>query len=115
MFIAVNQMISEDSMKERAPEGYFYDDPWEVAREVAECLRGQYHAWLEQRYPGAMIEVDKVKEGNGPQSTEVEVVVFCFGRMDEDIKQTIQTFLNRVRGEFDMLTIDRNHLLAIAS
>ena len=64
MFIAVKQTISEDSIRSQAPEGYMFDDPWEVAKEVAERLRRQYLAWLESTFPDAMVEVDQVSVGN---------------------------------------------------
>ena len=63
MLIAVSQTISDASMKEQAPAGRCYDDPWGVAREVAACLRQQYRVWLEQQFPTALIEVDRVREG----------------------------------------------------
>ena len=113
MFIAVNQTISEDSVRRRAPIGYRYDNPWQVAREIAGGLRRQYQAWLEQEYPGAMIELDKVTEGNDPRTTAVKVVVFSNARNDKDSDEKIQEVLNRLHAGFDMLEIDHCHLVGI--
>jgi hypothetical protein len=115
MFIAVNQTISEASIRERAPQGFRYDDPWAVAREVAGGLRRQYTAWLKGEYPDAMIEVDKVKEGSACHTGEVKVVVFRFGRNDKDIKEIIQPVLDTIHSAFDMMEIDHSHLIASAS
>jgi len=90
MFISVKQMISEDTIREGAPAGFKYDDPWDVAKGVAGCLRHDYYQWLESKYPGALIEVDRVKEGNGAQTSEVKVLVFRFGRCDDELKETIE-------------------------
>jgi hypothetical protein len=111
MFIAVNQTISEDSITRRAPEGYRYDDPWQVAREVARGLRRLYRVWLEQEYPDALIELDKVKEGNDPRTTGVKVVVFSYARNDKDSDEKILEVLNRIHSGFDMLEIDNCHLI----
>jgi hypothetical protein len=110
MFIAVQQLISENTLKERAPAGQVYDDPWEVARELAGCLRQQYRAWLEKEYPEAMIEVDKVMEGNGPCTTQVKVVVYSFGRNNSELKELIEPALNRIHAAFDLAEIDRRRL-----
>ena len=115
MFITVDQTISENTLREGAPAGYRYDDPWGVAMGIAESLRLQYGAWLENKYPNALIEVDKVKVSNRTGTTEVKVVVFRFGHMDNEIKDTIEPFLNLIHAGFDMAEIDRGHLLATAS
>jgi hypothetical protein len=115
MLIAVSQTISDASMKEQAPAGRCYDDPWGVAREVAACLRQQYRAWLEQQFPTALIEVDRVREGNSPHSAGLQVAVFHFGRMDGEIGQSIQSALEHVAAGIDLGTINRKHLLATAS
>jgi len=115
MLIAVSQTISDASMRERAPAGRCYDDPWGVARELAECLRQQYRACLEKQFPTALIELDRVREGNGPHRAGVEVAVFHFGRMDPEIGQSIQDALERIAAGFDLRAINGKHLLAAAS
>jgi len=114
MLITVNQTISETSIRNQAPPGFHYDDPWGVAKGIAGCLRQRYVAWLQSKFPDAMIEVDRVKEGNGKQTTGVEVVVFRFGRIDAELKDTIEPYLNLIWADFDMSEIDKGHLLAKA-
>jgi len=114
MFITVNQTISEISIRNQAPPGFQYDDPWGVAKGIAQCLRQRYAAWLESKFPDALIEVDKVKEGNGRLTTGVQVVVFRFGRNDLELKETIEPYLNLIWADFDMSEIDKGHLLAKA-
>ncbi|MDR3672305.1 MAG: hypothetical protein P4L36_15765 [Holophaga sp.] len=115
MFIAVKQLISENTLKERAPRGYAYDDAWEAARQLAGCLRQQYQAWLEKTYPDAMIEVDKVMEGNGPCTTEVQVVVYSFGRNNLELVEVIEPALNLIYADFDMTEIETHHLQPVAA
>jgi hypothetical protein len=115
MFISVKQMISEDTIREQAPAGFKYDDPWNVAKGIAGCLRHDYYQWLESKYPGALIEVDRVKEGNGAQTSEVKVVVFSFGRCDNELRELIEPYLNNIHSTFSMREIDKSHLLATAS
>ena len=115
MFITVNQTISEISVRNQAPEGFRYDDPWGVAKGIAGCLRLQYLAWLESKYPNALIEVDRVRESSGTNTSEVKVVVFRFGRIDNDLKETIEPYLNLIYAGFDMTEIAKGHLLATAS
>jgi hypothetical protein len=112
MFIAVKQLISENTLRERAPQGYAYDDAWEAARELADSLRRQYRAWLEKAYPEAMVEVDKVQEGNAPCTSEVKVVVYSFGRNNSELIEVIQPALNRIYADFDMAEIDHRRLQA---
>ena len=114
MLIAVKQTIGAASGQEGAPEGYRYDDPWAVAQEIAGGLRNQYLAWLNSTFPEAMIEVDRVKEGNAAQTTGVKVVVFRFGRIDNELKEMIEPFLSGMYSGFDMAGIDRGHLQAMA-
>ena len=114
MLIAVNQTIGAASIQEGAPDGYHYDDPWEVAQEIAGGLRKQYLAWLNGRFPDAMIEVDRVREGNTAPTTGVKVVVFRFGRMDNELREAIEPFLSSMYSGFDMAGIDRGHLHAMA-
>jgi len=111
MFIAVKQTISEDSIRSQAPEGYMFDHPWAVATEVAERLRRQYQAWLESKFPGAMVEVDQVHVGSGPQTGEIAVLVYSNGRNDLDVKDQIQRVLTTINSAFDMLEITQSHLV----
>ena len=114
MFIAVKQTISEDSIRSQDPEGYMFDDPWEVAKEVAERLRRQYLAWLESTFPDAMVEVDQVSVGNALETSEVKVLVFRNGRNDSSIKEQIQPVLKTINSAFDMIEISQSHLVAKA-
>jgi hypothetical protein len=86
-----------------------------VTKGIAGCLRHDYYQWLESKYPGALIEVDRVKEGSGSQTSEVVVDVFRFGRCDNELRAMIEPFLNNIHSAFDMTEIDKGHLLATAS